>query len=525
MPNQNTWRVVLIDDEEDIREVMSIALNDEGYRVDTAPDGFAGVEKCKEDPPQIVITDIRMPGMNGIAVLEAVKKIDPNIEVIVFTAFAEMDLAIQALQLDASDFITKPINDTALHLALERAKQRYTSRKQLRDYTALLEKEKAKTLQELMDVFSYQKNLIESSMDGILGLNPNNRIVLFNKSMEQMLGFSRKAVLGKKAFKDLLLPDEAEYIKRSLGNKRTGGENRLMLYETSLLDSTERKIPVQISATPLFEDDRPDGWVFFIRDLREIRQLERKMTDQAQILHQDKMMSLGRLAASVVHEINNPLAGILNYSRLMSRILQKGPLTEENRKKFIQHLTLVGNETHRCSQIVSGLLAFSRKPQPAFERLNIPELFERCIALSRHKLELQNIQLTTTIQENLPPLEGDANQLQQCLINMIFNAMDAMPQGGNLYMYGNMNGNGSAVTISIKDTGAGIPQEDLPYIFEPFFTTKQEGYGVGLGLSTVYGIIERHHGTIDVESKQGIGTTFTITLPILKTAGGHHTRS
>jgi two-component system NtrC family sensor kinase len=514
MPHRKPWRVVLIDDEEDIRDVMSITLSDEGYQVDTAADGFVGVEKCKKNPPQIVITDIRMPGMNGIAVLEAVKKIDPNIEVIVFTAFAEMDLAIQALQLDASDFITKPVNDRALHLALKRARQRYTSRKQLQDYTALLVKEKAKTLQELMDVFSYQKNLIESSMDGILGMDRNDRIVTFNKSIESMLGFSRKVVLEKMTINDFLLPDEIDRLKNALMSEHYGGKDRLFLYETTLLDKKQRKIPVQISATTLFKHDRLNGWVCFIRDLRKMRRLEREMADQAQILHQDKMMSLGRLAASVVHEINNPLSGILNYSRLMSRILQKGPLSETRRDKFIQYLTLVESETQRCSQIVSSLLAFSRKSQPTFERLNVHELIERCISLSRHKLELQNIRLTTSIQQNLPFLEGDFNQLQQCLINIIFNAMDAMPQGGNLYINVDANGDGSTVTISVKDTGTGIPKEDVPYIFEPFFTTKQEGFGVGLGLSTLYGIIERHHGTIDVESKEGSGTSFTITLPV-----------
>ena len=514
MVNQNTWRIVLIDDEEDIRDVMSITLRDEGYQVDTAADGFAGVEKCKKDPPQIVITDIRIPKMNGIAVLEAVKNIDPNIEVIVFTAFAEMDLAIRALQLDASDFITKPINYNVLHLALKRAKQRYTSRKQLRDYTALLEKEKTKTLQELMDVFSYQKNLIESSMDGILGLDHNDRVVTFNKSIESMLGFSRESVLGKMTIDDFLLPNEADQLKSALMSEHYGGKDRLFLYETTLLDDKQRNIPVQISATTLFKHHRLNGWVCFIRDLRKIRRLEREMADQAQILHQDKMMSLGKLAASVVHEINNPLSGILNYSRLMSRVLQKGPLTETRRDKFIQHLSLVENETQRCSQIVSSLLAFSRKSQPTFERLNIHELIERCISLSRHKLELQNIRLTTSIQENLPSLEGDFNQLQQCLINIIFNAMDAMPKGGDLSITGDVNGNGSTVAISVKDTGTGILKEDLPYIFEPFFTTKQEGFGVGLGLSTLYGIIERHHGTINVESKERTGTTFTITLPV-----------
>jgi PAS domain S-box-containing protein len=519
MTDQTPWHVVLIDDEEDIREVMSIALRDEGYRVETAPDGLRGIETCQASSPQIVITDIRMPGMSGIQVLEAVKKIDPNIEVIVFTAFAEMDLAIQALQLDASDFITKPINDDALHLALNRAKQRYTSRKRLQDYTALLESEKTKTLQELMDVFSYQKNLIESSMDGILGLDRDDRIVTFNKSMESILGFSREAALGKMTIDDIFPADSARRLKNALMGEHYGGKDRLFFYEASLVDSWKKKIPVQISATTLYKDDRFDGWVCFIRDLREIRRLEREVTDQAQILHQDKMMSLGRLAASVVHEINNPLAGILNYSRLMVRILRKGALSEERREKFIQYLTLVENETARCSQIVSSLLAFSRKSEPAFEVLNIHDLVERCISLSRHKLELQHIHLHIAIQENLPPLEGDLNQLQQCLINIIFNAMDAMPQGGELYIDGYLMGDGSAVSISVKDTGTGISKEDLPYIFEPFYTTKQEGFGVGLGLSTVFGIIERHRGTIDVDSRESGGTTFTIKLPVSKTPG------
>ncbi len=139
------WNIVLIDDEEDIREVMAIALQDEGYIVAAAADGAAGLQLCEETSPQIVITDIRMPGIDGLQVLETLKEKNPDIEVIVATAFGEMDLAIRALQLDASDFITKPISDEALVLALKRAKERFISRKQLRDYTALLEKEKAET--------------------------------------------------------------------------------------------------------------------------------------------------------------------------------------------------------------------------------------------------------------------------------------------------------------------------------------------------------------------------------------------
>ena len=145
MTYSSNWKVLLIDDEKDIRDVLTISLQDAGYEVVSAADGKAGLLRCDEIVPQIVITDIRMPGMDGIQVLETIKKKYPDIEVIVATAFGEMDLAIRALQLDASDFITKPIGDEALYLALKRAKDRFTTRKQLKDYTDLLEKEKAET--------------------------------------------------------------------------------------------------------------------------------------------------------------------------------------------------------------------------------------------------------------------------------------------------------------------------------------------------------------------------------------------
>jgi len=508
------WKILFIDDEEGIRNVMTITLEDAGYDVVTAYDGENGLRLCEEISPHIVITDIRMPKMDGIQVLEAVKKLDFDIEVIVATAFGEMDLAIRALQLDASDFITKPINDEVLFLALKRAQERYTARKQLKDYTSLLEMGWARTSQELIKTFSFQENLIESSMDGIIGCNEDDKVVTYNKSMEQILGYLKKDVLNKMSLAQFFPPGEERRLKEELSGEGYGGKNLLFLYETALVRSSGRKTPVQVSATVLFEQDRKTGLVCFIRDLQEIRRLEREVADQARILHQDKMMSLGRLAASVVHEINNPLAGILNYARLMVRILGRGPLKEDQRKKFQQYLDLVESETSRCSQIVSNLLTFSRKSPISFEQVNIEDLVQRCILLCRHKLELSNIRLESRIEPEIPTVEGDANQLQQCIINLIFNAIDAMPEGGDLYLEGGYDSGKNLVIIKVKDTGSGIQKEDIPHIFEPFFTTKDEGYGVGLGLSTVYGIIEHHKGTIKVESPPGKGAAFTIQLPV-----------
>jgi len=226
------------------------------------------------------------------------------------------------------------------------------------------------------------------------------------------------------------------------------------------------------------------------------------------------MMSLGRLAASVVHEINNPLSGILNYLRLMIRIINRGALDEKQRQKFQRYLDLVENETERCSDIISSLLTFSRKSPPDFGEVKVDELLNRCMILSQHKLELSNIRPLISIEPGIPPITGDFNQLQQCVINLIFNAIDAMPDGGTLTLKGRYAAPNGQVQIIVSDNGPGIAPEDLPHIFEPFFTTKNEGYGVGLGLSTVYGIVERHDGKVIVDSRKGQGSKFTIELPI-----------
>jgi two-component system, NtrC family, sensor kinase len=514
MKSPADWTILLIDDEEDVRDVMAMALGDIGYRVITAHDGESGLAEHRRARPQVVVTDIRMPKMDGLSVLQAIKEADPETEVIVVTAFGEMDIAIRALQLDASDFITKPVNSEALYMALDRAKNRYADRKKLRDHAALLEMENARTTQELVKSLAFQRNLIQSSMDGILGCDTDGQVVTFNRSMERMLGFLKKEVLNIRRWDDFFTPGEADRLRENLAGRPNGENVGLLLYETTLNDAEGKSVPVQATVVRLHSDGKPAGQVGFFRDLREIRALEREMADQARVLHQDKMMSLGKLAASVVHEINNPLSGILNYIRLMTKILRRGPLPGDHRKKFIAYLGLVENETDRCAHIVSSLLAFSRKSPATFGRIEVEELIQRSMALSRHKLEMQNIRLEQSIAPDLPAVRGDFNQIQQCIINLVFNAIDAMPQGGTLSIQGHADRETGKVKIQISDTGQGIAEADLPQIFDPFYTTKMEGYGVGLGLSTLFGIMERHHGSVDVKSRPGKGATFILSLPM-----------
>jgi PAS domain S-box-containing protein len=516
MPANSNWTILVIDDESDIRDVMSVILEDAGYHVVTAPDGESGFMACVEIAPQIVTTDIRMPGISGIQVLEKIKAHDPDIEVIVVTAFGEIEIAVQALQLDASDFITKPIANDALFMALKRARERYTSRRQLKDYLSLLERENARTSQDLQQTLTFRKNLIESSMDGILACDGGGKVVAVNKSFEEMAGFRREELIERKSLMDFLAHGEDERFFKALSGEKYGGANRLFLFETTLSGKDGRSVPVQVSASAMVSDGKPSGLVCFFRDLREIRRLERELEDQTRVLHQDKMMSLGRLSASVVHEINNPLAGVLNYIRLMLRVAERGPVDGEHLEKFKRYLNLAESETERISKIVSSLLTFSRKSTPSFGPVDIGELLNRCCLLSRHKLELSNIALHFNVEPGIAKVEGDANQLQQCIINLIFNAIDAMAHGGDLFISAGRDPSADKVVITVRDTGPGIPKQHLPYIFEPFFTTKKEGYGVGLGLATVFGIMERHKGSVTVESREGQGATFRLLLPPLR---------
>ena len=512
------WKILLIDDDPDIREIMTLTLEDAGYSVICAPDGHTGLMLTTREEPQIVITDIKMPGLNGLEVLKKIKQIKPETEVIVTTGFGDIKKAVKALRYDASDFISKPIDDDALHMALKRAMQRYVDKKQLSDYTTLLENENLKTSSDLVKNVNFQSSLIENSMDGILGCDEDEWVVTYNRSMKKLLGYSKAEVVKKMKVDSFFKPKQFIRLKQDLYGNGYGGKDRLFLYETAMVSNEKKDIPVQISGFVLFQDSAQSSMVLFISDLRQLRTLEQEVTTQAKLLHREKMVSLGRLAASMVHEINNPLSGILNYIRLMIRITEKSPTQSPDLilaqfNKFQSHLKIIDSETQRCSELVSGLLKFSRKTKLEQTSIAVNELIQHSLLLCNHKLELSNIALKKSFSPDLPPVYGDFNQLEQCVINLIFNAIDAMENGGILEITTEFGRQDNLVCISIRDNGKGISKEDLNFIFEPFFTTKNKGYGVGLGLSSAYGIIEKHKGTIVVDSHPGKGSLFSIKLP------------
>ena len=235
---------------------------------------------------------------------------------------------------------------------------------------------------------------------------------------------------------------------------------------------------------------------------------------QEQVVWTEKLASLGKLAATIAHEINNPLAGVLNYIRLMIKMLARNRVSHEKLEDISRYLKLVESEIARCGEIVKDLLAFARRTKITIESNRIEDIIDKTLNLIFHDLEMKEIQLQKTIEPNLPKVQCDFKQIQQVFLNLMYNASEAMSNGGTLTVTANRaSGSKGFLEVVISDTGCGIAKEDMENIFDPFFTTKEEEKGVGLGLSVVYGIIAKHNGTITVESELGKGSTFRVQLP------------
>jgi two-component system NtrC family sensor kinase len=230
------------------------------------------------------------------------------------------------------------------------------------------------------------------------------------------------------------------------------------------------------------------------------------------VLHVEKMASIGKLAAVVAHEINNPLAGILTYAKLLKKWWTGDP--GKHREDVLNSLELIESESRRCGDIVKNLLTFARATPMNFEATDLAQIVDRCVLLVGHRLQLGNIQVQIDLENALPPVYCDPAQMEQVLLALIMNAIDAMPAGGNLSLSARRLPDEAHVQLQVKDDGLGIPPEALPQLFEPFFTTKEGGHSVGLGLAISHSIIERHQGRIEVASEPNRGTVFTITLPV-----------
>ncbi len=358
---------------------------------------------------------------------------------------------------------------------------------------------------------SFLETIVNGIVDHMMVIDLNYRIVEVNRALLQMVGLKREEVVGRHCYEvshhlkvPCTLPDHPCPLKEVVATGKAASATHVHF------DKDRREHYYHVVCHPLFDDE---GRIHRVVDLS--RDITQEILARTHILHDDKMSSLGKLSASVVHEINNPLTGILNFVSLMEKMLGQGTLSEEELGDFRRYLAMVHSETARISRTIANLLAFSRKTKPEFKPLDLNAIAAETLSLTSYQMRLQGITVERQQAKDLFPVLADKGQMKQTFLNLFLNAQDAMPQGGVLTLE-TKNSRRHMVVVKVSDTGRGIPKESFSQIFEPFFTTKKTSSGAGLGLSVVYGIIRDHKGTIKVDSVLGQGTSFTIRLPAFK---------
>lgn len=362
---------------------------------------------------------------------------------------------------------------------------------------------------ELREANEFFTNLIESSVDGIIAADMKGNIFIFNKGAEALSGYKSDEVIGKLHITQIYPPGIAKEIMKRLRSPDYGGVGKLLPSQFNVVNKEGEEIPIQISASLIYNRAGQEAAsVGIFTDLRPRLLMEKKLQETyIQLVSCEKMASLGKLAAGIAHEINNPLGGILIYSSLMLE-----DLPEEDQKRA--DLARIVQEAGRCKEIVKGLLEFARQTEPKRDPTDINRAINDGLFFLVNQALFHNIRIVKELDPFLPFVRGNAGQLKQVFMNIIVNAAEAMHGNGTLTIRTSVSADRKTVWIGFMDTGEGIPEENLSRIFDPFFTTKDVGKGTGLGLATSFGIIEEHGGKISVMSKVGEGATFAIELPV-----------
>jgi PAS domain S-box-containing protein len=355
--------------------------------------------------------------------------------------------------------------------------------------------QKAAQIERLKD---FSENIVESLNVGVLAVDFGGAVESWNTQLEGLIGVPRGEAVGRK-LEDVLPSDLMAEI-----TARSGDERVASLYKFHMRSKSGRNLVVNVSIAPLVgkSGDRIGRLILF-DDVTQRMRLEEK------VFQNEKLTSLGLLAAGVAHEVNTPLAVISNYIQMLAKQLPSGDPRHQLIEKVVK-------QTFRASEIVNNLLNFSRTGATEFTEVNLNAVVEEVLTLVAHPFRTGQVQVTRNLQQELPAVLGSTNKLQQVFLNLFLNARDAMPSGGVVQIRTAAH-NGS-VEVEIIDTGAGIPRENLHRIFDPFFTTKSSGRGTGLGLSVSYGIVKEHAGKVDVRSTPGKGTSFRLEFPVARKA-------
>ena len=380
------------------------------------------------------------------------------------------------------------------------------------------------------------KNEMETIFNGIrdfiLIISPDRVILETNDAFLKHMDQKREDVIGRKCyevFREVTRKSSNCHEKCPL--EKVIREKHHCRAELIRLGSDGKPRYTELTIFPIWEKKgKISKFIEISRDITQRKSDEKQTQDylmrmveertrqlkesHERMLHQDKMASLGKLSSAVVHEINNPVAGILNLVMLSQRILKEDEVKASELELFRQYLGLMETETRRIGRIVGNLLTFARQSKIEFVRFDLNELIEQTLLLNSNLLKLNRIRVIEELEHNLPLIKGSEDQIKQVIMNLLSNAVESMGKASRKWLTIKtfQKEKGKTVGIEVIDTGSGIPQEIISKIFEPFYTTKKKGKGVGLGLSVVYGIIQEHGGQIYVNSTPGKETSFSITL-------------
>ena len=497
-------KLLLIDDEADIRRVLSMSLKSDGYEVLTAGSGQEGIKVFKEQKPPIVLTDIKMPGMDGLEVLKSIKEIESDTEVIIITGHGDIDSAIEALQYGASDFIHKPVKDHALAIALKRAQEKLAIHRQLRDYTTDLETMVKIATEEFERKSSFQAKLIRSSNDGIIATDEDWQIVIYNPGAKNIFGYTRTEVMRHTDARTLYPSEVVEFFEGDPSSNAPGQD--VPWQEVDIISKSGEKIPVRFSGAVLHEKHQMMGSVAFFQDLREIRRLEQEL------VHSERLAAIGQTVAGLAHCIKNILHGFKGGSYLVDIGIDK-----DNTEKLKSGWQMIQRNIQRTSDLVLDLLSYSKEretePEPCFPNTIAADV----CALMEELAGDYDVVIEQDFAADIGEVVMDPRSIHRVLLNLVSNAIDACifdtaVKKQYVVKVTTALEPDHVMRFEVTDNGHGMSPEVKARLFASFFSTKG-AKGTGLGLLVTRKLVEEHGGRVEVESEEHKGTTFSIRLP------------
>jgi two-component system, NtrC family, sensor kinase len=504
--NISMSKLLLIDDEKPTRKILGLYLRSLGYEVITAADGREGIELFEREKPPIVLTDIKMPGTDGLEVLKIIKQMDQETEVIVITGHGDVDVAIKSLELEASDFITKPIANDALLVALKRAEEKVGTKRMLREYTSHLEDRVKKATEELRERYEFEGNLIQHSIDGIIATDAEGNIVTFNGGAEKIFGYSRDDVVKRGSIANLYPRETAREIREGLTGKESENRSEDDWKEILVHAKGGDEIPVRFSRAFLRQNGVVIGSVSFFHDLREIKRLEREL------LEKERLSTIGQTVASLAHYIKNILYGLEGGVYIVNKGIRK-----KNFKKLDSGWDIVQRNISKLSELALDLLNYSKEREPEYARCSPNSIAADVCDLMNCKAREGHVEIKRDFDPDMGEAFIDPKGIHRSLLNLVSNAVwacmtDEESDRKHMVQVTTKRGKDLSVTLQVADNGAGMDEKIRRQLFSGLFSTKGSK-GTGLGLLITQKIVQEHGGTVEVHSQSGEGSRFAIHLP------------